>query len=84
MKNDEPTKKPDEVFIRIDLDHAGGRTAFFRMDKDMKDFLNLLRTKEGEDAVQGIILTRDEDDPEQAYHWNIGFILKDIKHYDNN
>ena len=77
-------KVDDEVFIRIDLMKAGGRTAFFRMDKDMKDFLNLIRDKEGDGAIEGIVLTHDEDDPNGQYHWNIGFILKDIKNKSAN
>ncbi len=67
-------QKDDQIFIRSDLDSTTGcGTAYFRMDKNMKDFLNLCRKTDGE--VEGIILTKEDDNDSGDYHWNIGFVL---------
>jgi len=61
----------DEVFIRADLNRtSGGGTAYFRLSKELRDFLNLCDEKS---EIEGIILTRENGD----YHKNIGFVLKD-------
>ena len=67
-------KKADQVFIRSDLERAGvGGTAYFRLSKELKDFLNICRKKHGE--IEAIILTKEDDDDSGDYHWNIGFAL---------
>lgn len=70
--------KADQVFIRADLDQTSGEgTAWYRLNREMKDFLNLCREKHGE--VEAIILTKEDDDDSGDYHWNIGFVLPERK-----
>ena len=65
--------KEDQVFIRADLDRASGNTAYYRLSRELKDFLNLCRQKHGE--IEAVILTKEDDDNSGDYHWNIGFAL---------
>ena len=65
--------KADQVFIRTDLDRTSGNVAYFRLPREMKDFLNLCRQKHGE--IEAIILTKEDNDDSGDYHWNIGFGL---------
>jgi hypothetical protein len=69
--------KADQLFIRADLEELTGNTAYFRLSKEMKDFLNICRKKHGE--IEGIILTKEDDDDSGDYHWNIGFVLPESK-----
>ena len=69
--------KEDQVFIRADLEELTGNTAYYRLSKEMKDFLNLCRQKHGE--IEAVILTKEDDDDSGDYHWNIGFVLPDKK-----
>lgn len=69
--------KADQVFIRNDLDRTSGGVAYFRLSREMKDFLNLCRQKHGE--IEAVILTKEDDDDSGEYHWNIGFGLPERK-----
>ena len=69
--------KEDQVFIRADLDRASGNTAYYRLNRELKDFLNLCRKKHGE--IEAVILTKEDDDDSGDYHWNIGFALPEEK-----
>lgn len=60
----------DKVFIRSDLNQCGSKVAFYRLTKELKDFLNLCYEKHGE--IEGVILTTEDGE----YDTNIGFILK--------
>ncbi len=63
----------DKVFIRADLNEAGGNTAFYRLDAHMRDFLNKILEKHGE--IEAIILTKEDG----LYHWNVGFVIPKAK-----
>lgn len=69
------TKKmeEDQCFIRQDLNQCGAGVAYYRLPKDIKDFINLCLEKHG--PIEGIILTVDEN----KYDTNIGFVLKELK-----
>lgn len=68
--------KADQVFIRTDVERTSGNVAYFRLSREMKDFLNLCRQKHGE--IEAVILTKEDDDSGD-YHWNIGFALPERK-----
>ena len=69
---DNENDNEDKVFIRADLDKTStGKTAYYRLDKGLKDFLNLCLEKEGE--IEAVILTKEHG----QYNWNIGFVLPD-------
>lgn len=60
----------EQIFIRSDLDRiSGGGVAYYRLDANMRDFLNRCLKQHGD--IEGIILNKEEGD----YHWNMGFIL---------
>lgn len=65
--------KEDQVFIRSDLDRTTGVMTYYRLSREMKDFLNLCRKKHGE--IEAVVLTKEDDDDSGDYHWNIGFAL---------
>lgn len=69
--------KANQAFIRTDLERTSGNVAYYRLPKDMKDFLNLCRQKYGE--IECVILTKEDDDDSGDYHWNIGFGLPESK-----
>lgn len=61
----------DQVFIRSDLDEIRDNTAYYRLDGNMRDFLNRCLQKHGD--IQGVILTKRIS--ANLYDWNIGFVL---------
>jgi hypothetical protein len=69
-----PKPKDNQVFLRLDLDRTTTPgVIWYRLNKDMKDFLNLCRGKYGE--MEAVIFTKEDDDESGDYHWNIGFIF---------
>ena len=61
----------EEVFIRADLNRTStGNTAYYRLPKEVKDFLNKCQEKH---EIEAIILTKEKG----KYHWNIRFVLKE-------
>lgn len=68
----------DTVFIRADLiKTATGNVAYYRLTKELVDFLNHLEQKVG--IIEGITLDRKEDN---HIGFNIGFICGKEKRND--
>ena len=65
----------EKAYIRADLQRTeGGQTAYYRLNKDLVDFLNLLKKKGM--SIEAITLDIKEDG---TYGYNIGFVVTNIK-----
>lgn len=61
----------EKVYIRSDLNQTGTKTAYFRITKELKDFIDLVIEKDKD--IDAIVLSFDEGKKD----WNIGFIVPD-------
>jgi hypothetical protein len=59
-------------FIRNDLDQTtvGAGTAWYRLDAQLRDFLNKCEEKH---EIEAVVLSRKDDG---SVDWNIGFVIK--------
>lgn len=80
-RKDKMPDKHEIVFFREDVEKTSGSVAWFRLPKEMKDFIQLCVDKH--DGIDAIVLTRDSDDPDGKIHWNIGFSLQNPERSDN-
>lgn len=71
---DKMPKERELVFFRGDVEKTSGSVAWYRLPRELKEFIQLCVDKH--DGIDAIILTRDDDDPEGKIHWNIGFSLQ--------